>query len=97
MDVDGGCQVFAATHCTASAGIGTNMLLARLATKQAKPDGVYRIKAADAQAAVAALPLSDLPGIGWSLSQKLGDMGLRVTADVLHMSTLERLQVIMIH
>jgi nucleotidyltransferase/DNA polymerase involved in DNA repair len=32
-------QILAQTGCSASAGIGPNMLLARLATKKAKPDG----------------------------------------------------------
>lgn len=37
-------QIKAATHCTASVGIGPNMLLAKLATTHAKPDGVFRIR-----------------------------------------------------
>lgn len=86
-------QVFDATRCTASAGIGPNMLIARLATKRAKPDGVCRILAAEAQAAVAKLPLADLPGVGWSLRHRLDELGLHVTADVLHITTKERLQV----
>lgn len=69
------------------------MLIARLATRRAKPDGVWRIAAADAKAAVGVLPISDLPGIGWSLTQKLTELGLRVTADVLHTTTKEGLQV----
>lgn len=32
-------RIHAATGCTASAGVGRNLLLARLATKRAKPDG----------------------------------------------------------
>ena len=34
--------------CTASVGIGPNRLLARLATARAKPDGLRRLRAADA-------------------------------------------------
>lgn len=34
-------KIFKATGCTASAGISHNMLLARLATKTAKPNGQY--------------------------------------------------------
>lgn len=86
-------QVFDATRCTASAGIGPNMLIARLATKRAKPDGVCRILAAEAQAAVAKLLLADLPGVGWSLRHRLDELGLHVTSDVLHITTKERLQV----
>ena len=36
-------QISEATKCTASVGIGPNMLLAKLATSSAKPDGVFRI------------------------------------------------------
>lgn len=36
-------QIFEATQCTASAGVAGNMLLARLATKKAKPNGQYYI------------------------------------------------------
>ena len=32
-------EIFGATMCTASAGIGENRLLARLATRSAKPNG----------------------------------------------------------
>ena len=34
-------DIEAATGCTASAGIGPNLLLARLATKRAKPNGQF--------------------------------------------------------
>ena len=37
-------QVYEATKCTASVGIGSNMLLAKLATSSAKPDGVFHIR-----------------------------------------------------
>ncbi len=37
-------QILGATKCTASIGIGSNMLLAKLATNSAKPDGVFRIR-----------------------------------------------------
>lgn len=36
-------QIFEATRCTASAGVSGNMLLARLATRKAKPNGQYYI------------------------------------------------------
>ena len=38
-------QIFDATGCTASAGIGPSMLAARLATKRGKPNGQFRIEA----------------------------------------------------
>jgi hypothetical protein len=42
-------QIRAATGCAASCGVGPNMLLARLATRRAKPDGLYAIGAAEAR------------------------------------------------
>ena len=37
-------DIAAATGCTASAGIGPNMLVARLATRRAKPNGQFRVR-----------------------------------------------------
>ena len=37
-------QIFEATGCTASAGIGPCMLLARLATKKGKPNGQHWVR-----------------------------------------------------
>ena len=39
-------DILAATGCTASAGVGPNLLLARLATRQAKPNGQLLVTAA---------------------------------------------------
>lgn len=36
-------EIFDSTGCTASAGISRNMLMARLATRSAKPNGQYYI------------------------------------------------------
>lgn len=46
-------EIQAATGCTASAGIGPNMLLARLATKRAKPNGQFCVTAAQARSFLA--------------------------------------------
>jgi DNA repair protein REV1 len=48
--------VAAATGCTASAGIGPNPLLARIATKHGKPDGQFRIPAEQARAFLSVRP-----------------------------------------
>ena len=42
-------EIQGATGVTASAGIGPNMLLARLATKRAKPDGQFNINPSQAR------------------------------------------------
>lgn len=40
-------EVKEATRCTASVGIGSNVLLARLCTRVAKPDGCYHLSHED--------------------------------------------------
>jgi hypothetical protein len=64
------------TECTASAGIGPNVLLARLATKYGKPNGQFRVRAIEALPFLGDLPVEELPGVGWSLRAKLADMGI---------------------
>jgi DNA repair protein REV1 len=69
--------------CTASVGIGPNKLLARLATRAAKPQGQRRLlPGTQALAFLAALPASSLPGVGWSLTRRLSDMGVESVAQL---------------
>ncbi|KAK9867787.1 hypothetical protein WJX84_002274 [Apatococcus fuscideae] len=74
--------IWQATGCAASAGIGPNMLLARLATRKAKPNGQFYIKGSDMEPHLVLMPVSDLPGVGWSLSHRLTDMGISTVADL---------------
>ena len=64
-------KVYAATKCTCSVGIGSNMLLARLATRRAKPNGVFYVDEASQQEFIAGTLVRDLPGIGSSVADKL--------------------------
>lgn len=75
-------EVEAATGCTASAGIGPNMLLAKMATSRAKPNGCYRVARAEALGMLGPLPVTELPGVGWSTRERLQEMGVRSVADV---------------
>lgn len=52
------------------------MLLARLATKRAKPNGQSVIQPQQARGVLGDLPVGDLPGVGWALRGKLADMGI---------------------
>ncbi|KAI7992717.1 DNA repair protein REV1 [Camellia lanceoleosa] len=62
---------FEATGCTASAGISTNLLMARLATRAAKPDGQCYIPPEKVDYYLHELPIKALPGIGHVLEEKL--------------------------
>ncbi len=55
-------DIHTATGCTASAGIGPNLLLARLATKRAKPNGQFRVTKQGALDFLCSLGVDQLPG-----------------------------------
>ena len=53
-----------------SIGISHNILLARLATRRAKPGSSYHLTIDEVPAFVAPLDICDLHGFGWSTKQK---------------------------
>ncbi|KAG4094995.1 DNA/RNA polymerase, partial [Neocallimastix lanati (nom. inval.)] len=59
------------TECNASIGISTNMLLARLATKKAKPNGEFYISSKNSIEYVQQFSVTDLPGVGWSIENNI--------------------------
>ncbi|PPQ70407.1 hypothetical protein CVT26_013824 [Gymnopilus dilepis] len=63
-------QVRKATSCEISIGIAHNILLARLATRRAKPAGSYHLLPSEVPDFLAPLTISDLHGFGWSTKQK---------------------------
>ncbi|XP_030943528.1 DNA repair protein REV1 isoform X2 [Quercus lobata] len=64
-------EIFETTRCTASVGIAGNMLMARLATRTAKPDGQCYIPPERVDDYLSQLPIKTLPGIGHVLEEKL--------------------------
>jgi DNA repair protein REV1 len=71
-----------ATKCNASIGIGPNRIVARLATAQAKPDGMRALSGAEARELLSSLPVRTLPGIGHSTSIKLEQAGIVTCGDL---------------
>lgn len=67
-------SIYERTKCTASAGVGPSKLIARLATKAAKPNGQRRILPGQVLSYLNTLSVRDLPGIGWRNAQKLADL-----------------------
>lgn len=61
---------------THSLGIGPNILLAKLATRRAKPNGQAVINPSEARSVLGDLEVDQLPGVGWSLKNKLKDLGI---------------------
>ncbi|KAL0915234.1 hypothetical protein M5K25_015637 [Dendrobium thyrsiflorum] len=64
-------EIVETTQCTASAGIAGNLLMARLATKIAKPNGQFSIPPEKVENFLDDLPIMTLPGIGHALGDKL--------------------------
>jgi DNA polymerase-4 len=64
-------------HLTASIGIGTNKLLAKIASDHGKPDGLFSITEAEKVAFLRPLPASAIHGVGKVTAEALTKAGLR--------------------
>ncbi|XP_035995018.1 DNA repair protein REV1 isoform X2 [Fundulus heteroclitus] len=70
------------TRCCASVGMGSNILLARLATRKAKPDGQYFLRSEEVDDFIRELPVTSLPGVGRVMAKKLSVMGVKSCGDL---------------
>ncbi|MGI8436159.1 MAG: DNA polymerase IV [Chthoniobacterales bacterium] len=70
------------TKLTASAGIGPNKLIAKIASDLQKPNGQYEITAEQVPAFMATLPVRKLWGIGAVTEQKMEKLGVSTCADL---------------
>ena len=78
-------EVKTATGCTVSAGVAQNMLLARMATRVAKPNGQHLLSAGDVKDFLCRQRVQDLPGVGYSTAVKLREMGVEMCAQLLEL------------
>ncbi|KAK3134426.1 hypothetical protein QOZ80_6AG0549020 [Eleusine coracana subsp. coracana] len=79
-------EIFYATKCTASAGIAENMLVARLATRSAKPNGQCFIPSEKVDDYLNSLPIKALPGIGHTVSAKLNSKEIEYCSQLCNIS-----------
>ncbi|KAL5013110.1 hypothetical protein ScPMuIL_007380 [Solemya velum] len=84
-------EIYEQTGCTASAGIATNILLAKMCTRQAKPNGQFYLSADNVDEFIRSQSIKDIPSVGWSLTKKLNNMGI-FTCGNLQKSSLATLQ-----
>ncbi|XP_031567842.1 DNA repair protein REV1-like [Actinia tenebrosa] len=71
------------TGCNVSVGIGNNVLLARMCTRIAKPNGQFYLSAEDdVLEFVGSQKVTDLPGIGRAQGHKLKSLGIDSCADL---------------
>jgi DNA polymerase IV len=75
-------QIRADTGLTASAGVSYNKFLAKLASDQRKPDGMFVITPEMGPAFVEALPVGKFHGIGPATAAKMNRLGLHTGADL---------------
>ena len=86
-------SIRAATGLTVTCGLGPNRMLAKLAGKAVKPDGLARVTAAGADAFMRDLPVEKLLGVGHAHAKTLRSMNVRTAGELraLPVETLERL------
>jgi DNA polymerase-4 len=70
------------TGLTASAGVGPNKLIAKLASGHRKPDGLVIVPPDAVEAFLAPLPIDALWGVGPATAERLRALGLQTVADL---------------
>ena len=75
-------KIKAETGLTASAGVSYNKFLAKLASGQNKPDGLFVITPKLGPAFVEALPVRKLHGVGPATAAKMARLGIETGADL---------------
>ncbi len=82
-------QIFEETGLTASAGISTNKLIAKIASDWNKPNGQHEVKAEDIAGFIAALPVGRLWGVGGKTRARLAALGVETCADLQRFDQIE--------
>uniref|UniRef100_A0A4W3GB43 DNA repair protein REV1 n=1 Tax=Callorhinchus milii TaxID=7868 RepID=A0A4W3GB43_CALMI len=70
------------TKCNASVGMGSNILLARVATGKAKPDGQYYLKPEEVDDFIRDQLVRNLPGVGRTLEYRLASLGVKTCGEL---------------
>lgn len=82
-------EIFAATKLTASAGIATNKLLAKLACEKNKPNGQFTVAPDKVMDFMTPMPLKKIHGIGKVTAEYLSQLGFNTCADILPLTRFE--------
>jgi DNA polymerase-4 len=70
------------TGLPSSAGIATSKLVAKMASREAKPDGVLLVAAGDERSFLHPKPVRSLWGVGEATHARLEELGLRTIGDI---------------
>ncbi len=85
-------RIKTSTQLTASAGVSINKFLAKIASDQDKPDGLFVIKPHEATAFIENLPIEKFFGIGKVTARKMHELGIRFGKDLKSLSRQELVQ-----
>jgi DNA polymerase IV (DinB-like DNA polymerase) len=75
-------EIYATEKLTCSVGIGSNKLVAKIASDFQKPDGLTMVKQEDVEKFLAPLPVRRLLWVGRKTGLKLENMGIRTIGDL---------------
>ncbi len=82
-------RIFDVTQLTASAGIGPNKLIAKIASDLNKPNGQFEVKPSGVPAFMNPLPVRKLWGVGHVTSGKMETLGVKTCGDLQRLSRVE--------
>ncbi|MEZ5570963.1 MAG: DNA polymerase IV [Halioglobus sp.] len=75
-------EIHQETGLTASAGVSYNKFLAKVASDQNKPDGIFVIRPHEGADFVASLPVRRFYGVGPKTAERMAGLGIHVGADL---------------
>ncbi len=75
-------KIKATTNLTASAGVSYNKFLAKMASDQRKPDGLFVITPKNGPAFVEALPVKKFHGVGPATAERMKRLGIETGLDL---------------
>lgn len=82
-------QIREETGLTASAGVSSNKLIAKIASDWNKPDGQFEVKPEEIPDFIAALPVGRLWGVGGKTRERLAALGVETCADLQRFDRIE--------
>ncbi|MGL4402090.1 MAG: DNA polymerase IV [Luteolibacter sp.] len=82
-------QIYEETRLTASAGIASNKLVAKIASDWHKPNGQKQVTEEELPAFVRALPVGRIWGVGQKMREKLSALGIETCADLQQLDQIE--------
>ncbi len=82
-------RIWDTVQLTASAGVSSNKLIAKIASGWKKPNGLFVIRPEEIDGFIKNLPVSELFGVGKVTAEKLHGLGFKSCADLQNVSLLE--------